>query len=301
MTDVELYQPPPLDERGLALIERQAAVIAKSSLVGKDLRGKTDDVVLVGINAQALGVPFMTGITDLFPIEGKITISARLRVGLARRAGHEVWFDESTDEQATCCLRRRGERRIHRLTYTFAQASKAKLTGKDNWAKHPAAMLRAAAARQLVAMAAQDVMLGIPNYVSDADLEAAGVDIDDLDTPEELMAGDDIPPTNDVAPIQLAGEDEKKELLARIGKLKPHQREWLHAELVIPGSDPDRPAFRLPSLRSVKMQRAIFDEYKALVDEAARQVKPGPSPEQIQATIEQAIAEQTDDDPGRPF
>lgn len=275
--ELELYQQPPLDERGLALIEREAAILAKSSLVGPALRGKPDDVVLVGINAHALGVPLTTGITDLFPIDGRISISARLRVGLARRAGHEVWFDESTDERATCCLRRRGETRIHDLTYTIEQARTAKLATKDNWAKHPAAMLRAAAARQLVNVAAQEVMLGIPSYISDAELEAAGVDVD-LDQPDGL--GDDWQPSPADAPIRYTSDEDKATLRQRLNDLKPHQREWLHADARIPGTDP--PRYRLCNIAKPQMQASEAAAWDAMLLAAENRVEP-------------------EDDPGRPF
>lgn len=303
MTDLERYHDPtpvasaspiPLTEHDLTLIERQAAILARSDLVGP-LKGKPADVALVGINAHALQIPFTSGLTDLYPIEQRVSPSSRLRVGLARRAGHEVWFEESTDEAATCCLRRRGENRIHRLRYTIEQARRAKLTDKEKtWGRYPAAMLRAASARQLVNMAAQEVLLGIPNVVFDDELAARGIDVDDLEHPEDpvgsLGPGDQ--PSADDAPILTPSAQRRADLRQAIERLKPHQREWLFAQA----------KGNIPNIDGPRFQMVHVDRLNNLLGEAAQQPDPGPPPERIQQTMDQVIdAQHENDDPTRPF
>jgi hypothetical protein len=206
----EEHQPAralPLTERDITLIERQAEILSKSSLVGP-LKGQPASVALVGIKSHEMGIPFTTGISDLFPIKDQITVSARLRVGLARRAGHKVRFPETTNQACTCTLQRRGETYVEKLRITIGEVP-ATLKSKDNWKNFPAAMLRAMTSRQLVNMAAQEVLLGIPDYITDAQLETLGVDIDELDAPDDTLTVEaDVAPAADVdTPAPAAPDD----------------------------------------------------------------------------------------------
>lgn len=309
--EVERYVAPvpTVTEREIVLIERQAAILAKSDLVG-DLKGKPADIAVVGLQALALGVPFNAAFSELYVIESKwkdadgtwrtkkaVVPSARIRVALARRAGHEVWFTESSPTQATCCLRRRGERRVHVLTATIDEAKAAGLTSKKVWEKFPADMLRATAARKLVALAAQDVMLGIPG----ADLVTTEYDdvVDDIpDDVLEVGVRSEAPAHED-APVVLATDHEKVKLLDALDQLEDHQRDWLHKQLEIPGSEP--PAYRLPNVRGPHMQASHVKEWETLILAAKQAPGPGPSSEAMQQAFDDARAMQQDDDPERPF
>jgi hypothetical protein len=222
-------------ERDISLIERQAAILAKSSLVPLT---NPADIAMIGLRALALGVDPMAAFDDLFPIDSggakRITISARMRVALARRVGCKVEYTESTDTRATCRLQRPGERTWHTLTYTIEQARTAKLATKNNWSLHPAAMLRAAAARQLVNMAAQDVLLGIQG-MHEIDLDA---DVDDLDLPEETI--DHSAPDEIEEAVVMATEEDRDDLLAAIGALGTEQQEWLKDRMKAAGLPPVR-------------------------------------------------------------
>jgi hypothetical protein len=245
-----------ITERDIALIERQAGILAKSSIVALS---NPADIALIALRAMSLGIEPMAAFDDLYPIRSgdttRISISARMRVALARRAGCTVEFTETTDQQATCRLRRPGERTWHTLTYTIAQAATAGLTTKDNWKKHPAPMLRAAAARQLVNMAAQDILLGIDGMVG-IDLDT---DVDDLDLPEEIVEHTDV---IDVDPVTPAAEADVTRLFETIEQLDDTQRAWLKGRVVAAG---------LPPVRRLEAHHVA--EYDLLI-EAAREIEP---------------------------
>jgi hypothetical protein len=126
--------PATLD---LAQAREYAAILAKSELVPRPLQGKPEAIVLVGLLGQELGVPFVNALSEIFVIENRPSPSAQLRLGLIRRAGHEVMFLESSEERAVI----RGRRREHRndmkawvtVEWTVEQAQRAGLL--DEWAE----------------------------------------------------------------------------------------------------------------------------------------------------------------------
>jgi len=247
--------PVTLTERDLAMIERVAKVLSTSAAAG-GYRGKPDDLVLAGIQAHHLGLALPTAITDLFPIPSqggstRITLSARLRVALCFRAGHAFGFCNETAPNQRCgcgaehpqslCdstkarawLRRRGNRHVHTLTYTLEEAKAADLyPKKDNWKNHPAAMLRAAAARNLVTAAAPEIILGLPAL----SLEDFDEQIDEtVDVVDHTVAAGaspapgilDVTPEAEDVPLTDA---ERDTLIARLGQLTAEQRAYVVEE-----------------------------------------------------------------------
>jgi hypothetical protein len=270
---------PPLTERGLAMIEREANVLARSDAVG-NYKAKPADIVLVGITAHTVGVPITTGLSDMYVIDRRVTFSARLRVGLARRAGHKVRFPETTPQAATCTLQRFGERHVETLRITIDEVPDM-LKRKDNWRNYPAAMLRAMTARQLVNMAAQEVLLGIPNYATDEELEAEGIDVDDFDRDDLAEPAALDAPSEDDAPVLTPSAQQRAALRADIEGLQPHQREWLM----------DQAKGKVPNIDGPRFQIGHMERLSELILEAAERSS-GPSSEQIQETLEQVKAAQ---------
>lgn len=201
--------PPEITERQLEMIERQANTLAKSNLVGPELRGKPADIVMIGLTSNALEVPMMTGLSQIFPIKGRAVLSAQLKLALAQRSGHEVWFEQTDARSATICGKRRGSERVH--TVTVKHEDYKHLHGKDVWKQYPAAMLRARAVTALFTMAFTDVLLGMP---VDVDLETH-IDqvpeeayVADTEVPRQMQVedpDDDIPDAELVDPEEISG------------------------------------------------------------------------------------------------
>lgn len=144
----------------LVLSERLAA----SSLIPVALRGKPQDVLVVLMKGHELGLAPMQALSSIHVISGKAVCEAALMVGLClSRPDVCLYFTmvESDDTQATYETHRRGAPEPVRMSYTFEQAKQAKLTAKDNWTNHRAAMLRARASSALARAVYPDLAAGI--------------------------------------------------------------------------------------------------------------------------------------------
>lgn len=132
-------------------IQAMCKAAAASGLVkskASNIAQKEADAFFISMYGFELGFPPMTALQLIYAVDGKPTLSAQGMVSLLRRHGFSVELPDpgSVKDSATVKVRRPGgEWRAY--TYTLDMASKAGLTGKDNWRKYPAEMLiwRAAA------------------------------------------------------------------------------------------------------------------------------------------------------------
>jgi hypothetical protein len=105
----------------------------------------------------------MQSLRSIRVIDGSPTMSADLMVALVKRARECEYFQliESTPDIATYETKRHGSLSPTRMSFTIDEAREAQLTGKDNWKKYRAAMLRARASAALCRVEYPDLMLGI--------------------------------------------------------------------------------------------------------------------------------------------
>lgn len=136
--------------------------ISASGLVPGHLRGKPRDIVMVALRGRELGLTLMQSMASIYLVDGKLSLSAELWIALAKRHPDCEYFTllESTEDHATYECKRRGAVPV-RLTYTLAQATKAGLTSKDVWKKHPGPMLRARCGGGLARAEFPDAGLGL--------------------------------------------------------------------------------------------------------------------------------------------
>lgn len=153
-----------------------AQSLAKSGLMPRALA--TPEAILTAIvMGRELGLSAMKSIRSIHVIEGKPSLSSALIVALVKRETSLCsYFQmiESTDEIATYETQRVGEPKPTRMSFTIAQANKAGVTGKDNWKKFPAAMLRARCETALARVVYPDLVMGL--YEAD-ETESAPRDI----------------------------------------------------------------------------------------------------------------------------
>lgn len=124
---------------------------------------------------RELGLTAMQSLRSIHVIEGKPTLSSDLVLALVKsRRDVCMWFRlvESTDQVATYETHRVGEPSPTRMSFSMADAQRAGVTGKDNWRKYPAAMLRARCITALARAVYPDLAMGV--YDPD-ELEAAPV------------------------------------------------------------------------------------------------------------------------------
>ncbi len=117
-------------------------------------------IILAG---RELGVSALASMRSIHFVDGKTILASDLMLALAKRSEHCEYFRlvESTSERATFETHRRGEPEPTPLTYTMEDAKLAQLAGKDNYRKHPAAMMRARCIGALCRLVYPDLFLGI--------------------------------------------------------------------------------------------------------------------------------------------
>jgi hypothetical protein len=123
----------------VADIEKMAVAIAKSRMFGMKTPEEAFALMLI---AQAEGMHPAIAARDYHVIQGRPTLKADAMMARFQQAGGKVQWDVYTDAEVTGTFSHPAGGTL-KLTWTFAQAAKIGLTGKDNWKHYPRAMLRA--------------------------------------------------------------------------------------------------------------------------------------------------------------
>jgi hypothetical protein len=113
---------------------------------------------------RELGLTALQSLRSIHVIEGRPTLSADLILALVKARGDVCSYFrlvESTDRIATYETQRRGEPAPTRLSWTWEDAQRAGVVGKDNWKRYPAAMLRARAITALARAVYPDLAMGL--------------------------------------------------------------------------------------------------------------------------------------------
>lgn len=136
---------------------------------------------------RELGLSMMQSLRGLHVIEGKPQLSADAMAGLVKsRKDVCAYFRmvESTDRAAKYETLRVGEPHPTTMVFTWEDAQRASVTGKDNWKKYPAAMLRARCITALARAVYPDLLMGIydPEEMERAPVRGNYERIDDLPT-----------------------------------------------------------------------------------------------------------------------
>lgn len=148
-----------------AELQELSATLSQSSLVPAVYRKQPNNIVFAAIAGQELGWGVTTAMRFVHIIEGKPTISPEGMLALIRRSGHSV-TGSSNNTMATVRGRRADNGDEMEVSFTIADAVRAKLDKKDNWKMYPDAMLWARAVAVLARRLFSDVFLGVA-YVPD--------------------------------------------------------------------------------------------------------------------------------------
>jgi len=164
--------------------EQLATKLFASGLLNRGINRPEAALALI-ITGREFGLTAMQSLRGMHIIEGKPTLSADMIVALVRKSGACESFRmiESTAKIATFETRRVGDEGPTRMSFTIEEAQAAKLTGKDNWMKFPAAMLRARCSAALARVVYQDVVAGV-------------YDPDEIEEPKPRRVRDVTPPTD---------------------------------------------------------------------------------------------------------
>jgi hypothetical protein len=164
------------------------------------------EIVAALLAGRELGIPPMMSLRTIHLIDGKVGLDASLQLGLMLRAGVRSQWVESTDERAVLRLTRPGFA-PHEQVYAIGDAKAAGLAGKQNWQRHPKAMLRARCVSAAARAYAPDVLTGV--YTPD-ELEEIG---ERAPVHVESRVVRDEPPAPDVEHVTARAEAQAKERL----------------------------------------------------------------------------------------
>lgn len=120
-------------------VQGMAEAIAKSGLFGMKTHDQALALMLV---AQAEGQHPATITQDYDIIQGRAARKTHSVLARFQQMGGTVEWHELSDAIADATFSHKAGGKL-RMTWTFEQAKKAGLTGKDNWKNYPRAMLRA--------------------------------------------------------------------------------------------------------------------------------------------------------------
>jgi hypothetical protein len=136
-------------------------VLAVSNLLPQALRGKPADVLITIMYGQELGMTPMESILGIYVVNGRPGLSGQKWLERVRKAGHRAYVPCATcgqgktehrgadhtyvadhdDQHCTMTIVRGDSGDEHTETFTWADAERAKLTGKEVWKSWPKRML----------------------------------------------------------------------------------------------------------------------------------------------------------------
>jgi hypothetical protein len=172
----------------LLALQPVAKELAQSRLHG---HRNPADVLFVLSVGQALGLNAATALMNIYNVNGMPSLKADLKLALAKQhpeyAGCEI--DSKPDKCTVTMYRNNGrEKESITITFTLDDAKTANLTGKDNWKKYPARMLKARAVSYAVNDLFPDIVFGLMSKEEADDLveSKAAVIIDTIPVETEI-------------------------------------------------------------------------------------------------------------------
>jgi len=146
-------------------IQTMANAVVKSGLFGMKTTEQATALMLI---AQAEGYHPALAARDYHIIQGRPTLKAETMMARFQQQGGRVEWKALTDEEVTATFSHPSGGSAT-ITWTFEQARKAGLTGKDNWKNYPRAMLRARVVSEGIRTVFPGVVLGVytPEEVQD--------------------------------------------------------------------------------------------------------------------------------------
>ena len=139
-----------------------AEALASASLLPRSYQRQPGNVLLAMEMGDALGIPPIQAINDIHVIEGKPSASANLIGAMVRKAGHKLRVSGDDTTATAQVIRADDPDFTFEVTWTLDRAKTAGLIKPGgNWAKYPAAMLKARAITEVARAACPDALYGV--------------------------------------------------------------------------------------------------------------------------------------------
>jgi hypothetical protein len=165
-------------------IQTMAVAVVKSQLFGMKTVEQATALMLI---AQAEGYHPALAARDYHIIQGRPTLKAETMMARFQQQGGKVDWKTLTDEEVTATFSHPSGGSAT-ITWTFEQAKRAGLTGKDNWKNYPRAMLRARVVSEGIRTVFPGVVLGVytPEEVQDIPTQPKSRDMGTVDVVEAV-------------------------------------------------------------------------------------------------------------------
>jgi hypothetical protein len=243
-----------------------ATVLCETSFVPKSMHRRPGEVTGAILTGMELHVPIMWALGNIDIVEGRPGVSAKGQRALLKRAGHEIWTEESTATRAVVCARHKGEQRIEKSVWTLDRAKRANLLGKTNWRLYSQDMLLNRATAEAARLAVPDIALG-------------------MYTLDELNAGDDaVEPGAAATPDGAAPEKKRRTAQRKTTPPPGPDLQALPSDIPAPPPEGTRPAVVSEAQAVATMEAAGFE----VVDVIDTMEEPPPP------TTEQSFADSCD-------
>jgi hypothetical protein len=165
-------------------IQTMANAVVKSQLFGMKTVEQATALMLI---AQAEGYHPALAARDYHIIQGRPTLKAETMMARFQQQGGKVDWKTLSDEEVTATFSHPSGGSAT-ITWTFDQAKRAGLTGKDNWKNYPRAMLRARVVSEGIRTVFPGVVLGVytPEEVQDIPTQPKSRDMGTVDVVEAV-------------------------------------------------------------------------------------------------------------------
>lgn len=143
------------------MVMQQADMLVRTKFLPAAIDTK-EKAIAVMMKGRELGIPPMYALSNIAVISGKPTCTAELMLALIYRdhGDDAVMFTEVSATKATISYKRRGWKERQTFSFSIEDARTAGLSG-GNWAKYPAAMLRARCTSAVGRMGFPDTIAGM--------------------------------------------------------------------------------------------------------------------------------------------
>ena len=189
-------------------------MLSELPVVPKRFQGKPREMLAAILVGRELGVMPMSAISNLYLVDGDVSMKGKLMSALVHRAGHQLWA-EISDTQSTVTAFRR-DPYTHELmevgSFTFSQedAKQAGLATKAAWENYPKVMRTWRALATVCRLYFSDVLEGV-GYVPD-DL---GIETEIEAIPEDVEITIDGDPIDEAEVVEAATEQLQDQLDAK--------------------------------------------------------------------------------------
>jgi hypothetical protein len=178
-TDIEIRKPTATALIPDAQNMRLLATDLFNSRMFRGIENVPQAVAVIQYGTE-IGIGPMQALTNIKPIKGQMTMSARLIMGLAAAAGVSWKVVESTNKRCEIVFSRQGWEPVTSI-FTIEEAEKAGLVRDDSgWAKYPQDMLFARAGTRGVRRIAPDT--GFGRTYSTEEMQDAVIDVEPVPT-----------------------------------------------------------------------------------------------------------------------